>query len=54
MRIASHPLFPPFFRRSIRAFCRWMPSGLGERDPVQGSVQLTVSGAAQPVPGFVR
>ena len=28
--------------------CRWMPSGLDERDPVQGSVQLTVSGAAQP------
>ena len=31
-----------------------MPWGLGECDLVQGSVQLTVSAAAQPVPGFLR
>jgi hypothetical protein len=31
-----------------------MPSGLGECDPVQGGVELTVSDAAQSMPGFVR
>src|SRR5215213_7405163 len=35
-------------------FGRRMPTGLGECDAVQGSVQLTVSGAAQPVPGLIR
>ena len=37
-----------------QAFGRRMPAGLGERDAVQGGVQLAVPGAAQPVPGLVR
>jgi hypothetical protein len=43
-------VLPPF----DHLFGRRMPTGLGECDPVQGSVQLAVPGAAQPVPGLVR
>jgi hypothetical protein len=32
----------------------WMPTSLGQRDPVQCGLELPVSGAAESVSGFVR